>query len=488
MAEMPLSKFHGTAEDYLNWFNGVEFEKVVLPKSQTDGKGLQVPETEQDSCSFIDTSAYMDRKHGQDYAAKYKKEFEALPLVDTKQHSKVWSVEEDTMTESLLNEDGVNAAQVYLHYNFCVYNQDSTLPVFDDQKLFILDDAAEKNVHCNIVVTQPRKIAAISLARRVCTERNWVLGKLVGYQVGLDKRTDIDTRLVYVTAEVLVQTLINQRSLDKFTHIILDEVHERSAETDFAILLVKKLLRSVSPRVKIILMSATIDTFKFSEYFATPVTDQLVPAPVISIGKRTRHKIMTFYLEDLRVICRDRPTIIPKLPRINPGNPSIDDDMYKFVVEMISCFDILEENTEKMVTTRGAVLVFLPGLFQIECLIDHLGERAERYKWQLFPLHSSITHEEQQLAFSTQPKGFRKIILSTNIAESSVTITDIKYVIDFCLTKVLTYDSATNYTSLKMDWSSQASCQQKAGRCGRVSSGRVYRLIPQSFFRVGKET
>ncbi|KAK8752988.1 hypothetical protein OTU49_001854, partial [Cherax quadricarinatus] len=129
---------------------------------------------------------------------------------------------------------------------------------------FILDEAVEKNRHCNIVVTQPRRIAAISLASRVCKERGWQLGKLVGYQVGLDNCTDPDTRVSYVTTEVLVQKMVHQHSLNKYTHIILDEVHERDCHTDFALLIVKKLLYTVSPNVKIILMSATIDASKFA--------------------------------------------------------------------------------------------------------------------------------------------------------------------------------------------------------------------------------
>ncbi|XP_071517093.1 ATP-dependent RNA helicase TDRD9 [Panulirus ornatus] len=114
--------------------------------------------------------------------------------------------------------------------------------------------------------------------------------------------------------------------------------------------------------------------------------------------------------------------------------------------------------------------------------MDFLSRESSKYQWQLYPLHSTITQEEQQQVFCIPPVFFRKVILSTNIAESSITVPDIKYVIDFCLTKVLCCDIVTNYTSLKLAWTSQASCKQRAGRSGRVSSGRVYRLIPQVFF------
>ncbi|XP_053657459.1 ATP-dependent RNA helicase TDRD9 isoform X1 [Cherax quadricarinatus] len=415
-------------------------------------------------------------------------------------------------------DEDAHKTQVYLHYDFSTKDQELALPIFDVQKeilakiaqnrvvvikgetgsgkstqvpQFILDEAVEKNRHCNIVVTQPRRIAAISLASRVCKERGWQLGKLVGYQVGLDNCTDPDTRVSYVTTEVLVQKMVHQHSLNKYTHIILDEVHERDCHTDFALLIVKKLLYTVSPNVKIILMSATIDASKFAHYFASPVMKQLVPAPIISAGKATAYSIWIFYLDDLHVICKDKPNIIPKLPSISPEVPGISKDMYKLATEMIKYFDCIERHEESCLPTefpknRGAVLAFLPGLPEIENYMNFLSSESSRFRWLLFPLHSTITQEEQQSVFTMPPSGFRKIIISTNVAESSITLPDIKYVIDFCLTKVLTCDEVTNYTSLKLTWASQASCQQRAGRSGRVSTGRVYRLVPQNLFKVSK--
>ena len=147
----------------------------------------------------------------------------------------------------------------------------------------------------NILVTQPRKIAASSVARRVCQERGWSLGGLVGYQVGLDKANkSLDTRLLYVTTGILKRMLIAKKHLNDWTHVILDEVHEREEDMDVVMLICKKLLLTNSRGTKLILMSATLDQSKFQYYFASlrPEAmielgrDDLIKAPIINLDAR----------------------------------------------------------------------------------------------------------------------------------------------------------------------------------------------------------
>lgn len=146
-------------------------------------------------------------------------------------------------------------------------------------------------------VTQPRRIAAMSIARRVSQERDWPLGTLVGYRVGMFNNTSPDTRLNYCTTGVLLRKLVNRRHMLDFTHIILDEVHERDQEMDFLILLIRKFLRTNSRSVKVILMSATINCQRFANYFSTPVANrQLAPAPVIDLEKRSQYTVKQYYL------------------------------------------------------------------------------------------------------------------------------------------------------------------------------------------------
>lgn len=145
-------------------------------------------------------------------------------------------------------------------------------------------------------VTQPRRIAAISIAKRVSSERQWPVGTLVGYQVGMVNNTSQDTRLTYCTTGVLLQKLISAKHMMDYTHIILDEVHERDNEMDFLLLVVRKLSRLNSHTVRIILMSATFNVAKFSEYFSIPLGKKLEPAPIIDVAKRNYFNVNTFYL------------------------------------------------------------------------------------------------------------------------------------------------------------------------------------------------
>ncbi|XP_049276280.1 ATP-dependent RNA helicase TDRD9, partial [Rhipicephalus sanguineus] len=346
---------------------------------------------------------------------------------------------------------------------------------------FVLDHCASTGTHCNIVVTQPRRIAAISVAHRVCQERHWTLGSIVGYQVGMDNQTSNDTRLSYVTTGVLLEKLIAKKDMNDYTHVIIDEVHERDQETDFLLLVARRFLRTNSRGVKIILMSATINVDYFAEYFSTALLDQLEPAPIIEIPGKMK-EVREYYIDSLRTL--------GELPEFDPCDPCIAPESFRIAHRLIKIFDRIEAmeqnvdmNKERFAPSRGAVLVFLPGYEEISMFTDMLRDDCISLRWTVLPLHSTVTQQEQQSVFLAPPKGHRKIILSTNIAESSITVPDIKYVVDFCLTKCLVCDPETKYSCLKMEWASKANCKQRQGRAGRVSEGRLYRMIPESFYQ-----
>ncbi|XP_013363353.1 PREDICTED: putative ATP-dependent RNA helicase TDRD9 isoform X3 [Chinchilla lanigera] len=291
---------------------------------------------------------------------------------------------------------------------------------------YILDHYAQRSAYCNIVVTQPRKIGASSIARWISRERSWALGGLVGYQVGLEKVATEDTRLIYMTTGVLLQKIVSAKSLVEFTHVFIDEVHERTEEMDFLLLVVRKLLRTNSRFVKL------------------------------------------------------SPCLLEE--------PAITKGIYEVAVSLIQMFDDLEvkENGNKtskaqFVSERSSVLVFLPGIGEINYMHGLLTNMVHK-RLQVYPLHSSVTLEEQNNIFLSPVPGYRKIILSTNIAESSVTVPDVKYVIDFCLTRTLVCDEDTNYQSLRLSWASKTNCNQRKGRAGRVSKGYCYRLVPRDFW------
>ncbi|XP_044230330.1 ATP-dependent RNA helicase TDRD9 [Thunnus albacares] len=348
---------------------------------------------------------------------------------------------------------------------------------------YILDHYNEKNASCNIVVTQPRKIGATSIARWVATQRKCTLGSLVGYQVGLEKMATEHTRLIYMTTGVLLQKLVSAKCLTEYSHIFLDEVHERTEEMDFLLLVLRKLLHSNSRYVKIILMSATINCRQFAEYFGTPVRGKMNPAYVFEV-EGAPYAIEEFYLDDLHNLfpCR------VELP--NSDDPHISVEIYNLAISLIQSFDEMEgkdsSKAEKeggrTLAERGSVLVFLPGLHEISYMQEALAKLVHK-RLQVYPLHSTVTLEEQNGVFLFPVPGYRKVILSTNIAESSVTVPDVKYVIDFCLARHLVCDQDTNYQSLRLTWASKTNCNQRRGRAGRVSKGYCYRLVTKEFWR-----
>ncbi|XP_052835812.1 probable ATP-dependent RNA helicase spindle-E [Drosophila gunungcola] len=348
---------------------------------------------------------------------------------------------------------------------------------------YILDEGFKSGQYCNIVVTQPRRIAAISIANRVCQERQWQQNTVCNYQVGLHRPVSLDeTRLLYCTTGILLNNLIHNKTLTHYTHIVLDEVHERDQDMDFLLIVVRRLLATNSRHVKIILMSATIDARELADYFTT---QNLIP-PVISASHGRKYTIEKFYRDQLNKIKWKEEVDDQCVPRIT-------DDGYRAAVKIIMVIDNMER--EAGIQSRlsydealrhGAVLIFLPGVFEIANMeenITNMLQNDQNIKVFIVRCFSLMTPENQRDVFLPPPAGFRKIILTTNIAESSITVPDVSYVIDFCLTKVLVTDSASSFTSLRLCWASKANCRQRAGRVGRLRSGRVYRMVNKSFYQ-----
>ncbi|XP_020288547.1 probable ATP-dependent RNA helicase spindle-E [Pseudomyrmex gracilis] len=449
-----------------------------------------------------------DRKirKGTDYAKEYKQKEDEDYLKlksDILWRQRMKDLHIDNMSEVTMTSGACNSVQetgrIYRTYNFS-YRPQIELPIFyvKDKLLsmlesnsviivsgttgcgkttqvpqIILNDKFEKNEHCNIIVTSPRRIAAISIAKRVCEERGWSVGTIVGYQMGLVKNISQDTRITYCTTGVLLHKLINKKHMLDYTHVILDEVHERDENMDFLMLVVKKLLRLNSPNVKVILMSATIDVYKFADYFSIPMGDALLSAPIIDVPKERHYNVSVYYIDEMHNLGN-----VPEVPE----EPRFSENVAEFSIRILHIFDRLDK-ADNSFSERAAVLVFLPGYHEImEFRSMLLLDKYEEAKWEIMILHSMISTEDQEKIFKQPPKDFRRIILSTNVAESSITVPNIKYVIDFCLTKLLVTEYASNYEGLQLNWASKANCQQRAGRVGRVMEGRVYRMITRSFY------
>ncbi|XP_055331364.1 probable ATP-dependent RNA helicase spindle-E isoform X2 [Paramacrobiotus metropolitanus] len=349
--------------------------------------------------------------------------------------------------------------------------------------LYILDSCAEANEPCNIVVTQPRRLAAVTNAVRVASLRNgptgrkWKLGHLVGFHVGMSKRISPLTRLTFCTTAILLKTIGSDLNLGRFTHIILDEVHERDQDTDLSLMLVKKMMLENSRHVKLIIMSATMDFEKIASYF-TRNHASLNPNK-IEIEQLNNVGIDEYFLDELWPNTQEKPW-----PKFDLGNPKIDNPVAKYLVELIAELPAQAGSGKCQSSSAvGAVLVFLPGMSDIEDFAKILVKESEKngYDWEIMGLHSILSSELQQNIMRTPLPHIRRIILSTNIAESSITIPYVVFVVDLGLTKRLIVDRELDIPRLAVQWASKANMTQRKGRCGRVQRGAYFCLLPRQF-------
>ncbi|XP_020533292.1 DExH-box ATP-dependent RNA helicase DExH7, chloroplastic isoform X2 [Jatropha curcas] len=398
---------------------------------------------------------------------------------------------------------------------------------------FILDDMIEsgRGGECSIICTQPRRIAAISVAERVADERcepsPGSNGSLVGYQVRLDSARNEKTKLLFCTTGILLRRLVGDRNLAGVTHVIVDEVHERSLLGDFLLIILKSLIEKESghgtPKLKVILMSATVDSTLFSSYFGH--------CPVLTAQGRT-HPVTTYFLEDIYEsinyhLTSDSPAALkyqtPTFDKsgsvnnrrgkknlvlsawgddsllsedfVNPHYVSSNYQLYgeqtrqnlKKLNEDVIDYDVLEDLICYVDETcgEGAILVFLPGVSEIHMLLDRLSASyrfgGTSSDWVL-PLHSSIAPMDQKKVFLRPPENTRKVIIATNIAETSITIDDVIYVIDCGKHKENRYNPQKKLTSMVEDWISQANARQRRGRAGRVKPGICFCLYTRHRF------
>lgn len=284
----------------------------------------------------------------------------------------------------------------------------------------------------------------------------------------MDEKKNSDTRILYTTTGVLLQKLINEKTLKRYTHIILDEVHERDIDIDMLLIVVRLLLK---PSVTVILMSATLEEQKFSNYFKKfNHFGEYVSASFLDLNVPRNFETKLTYLDDLEQIGATGDIL-------NMDKPGISEPMYKLAMKVIEL--VLQKSKRQFgVQIEPSFLVFLPGIQEINRMHQVLYEENQNFdasEFSIVKLHSSLSREESERAFDTNISN--KIILATNIAESSVTLPGVRFVIDFCLTKYLEVDTSTNITQLKLDWASKMSMTQREGRVGRLGVGQVIRLI-----------
>ncbi|XP_052863354.1 probable ATP-dependent RNA helicase DHX34 [Anopheles cruzii] len=319
--------------------------------------------------------------------------------------------------------------------------------------------------YARIACTQPRRIACISLSKRVAHELLAEYRTEVGYQIRFERSKNMHTKIVFITEGLLLRQLASEDSLEQYSVIILDEVHERHLHGDFLLGIAKCLIRA-RPELKLVLMSATINIKLFADYFSAE------EARVIEVPGRL-FPIKLHYMPQLQ----DAPVAggsaggrnqRSKTDRLNP-------EPY---VQILQLIDQKYPPSEK-----GDLLIFLSGLNEITSIVDAAREYSEKQQnWIILPLHSTLSIAEQDKVFDYAPDGMRKCIVSTNIAETSVTIDGIRFVVDSGKVKEMSYDPTTKMQRLKEFWISRASAEQRKGRAGRTGPGVCFRLYAEKQF------
>ncbi|MCW4456198.1 ATP-dependent RNA helicase HrpA [Flavobacterium sp. MXW15] len=312
--------------------------------------------------------------------------------------------------------------------------------------------AAGRGVAGMIGCTQPRRIAARAVATRVAEELRSELGTTVGYQVRFTDRVGDDTRIKFMTDGILLAEIASDRWLSAYDTIIVDEAHERSLNIDFLLGYLKQLLRK-RPDLKLIVTSATIDTGRFARHFDD--------APVISVEGRT-----------YPVEVRYRPLEGEGDDAGREGERSVNDAIVAAIDEITR------------LDPRGDVLMFLPGEREIRDAHQALERRKYR-ETEVLPLYARLSVKDQDRVFNPGPK--RRLVLATNVAETSLTVPRIRYVVDPGYARVKRYSPRQKLDRLHIEPVSQASANQRKGRCGRIAEGICYRLYSEADFAARPE-
>ncbi len=313
-----------------------------------------------------------------------------------------------------------------------------------------------RGVHGMIGHTQPRRIAARSVAERIAEEIGTPLGETVGYQVRFADHSSRDTLVKLMTDGILLAELQHDRTLSAYDTLIIDEAHERSLNIDFILGYLAQLLPR-RPDLKVVITSATIDPERFAAHFAGP---DGTPAPIVEVSGRT-----------YPVEVRYRPLVEEQYDD-EEGEPLVRDQT-EAIVDAVH--ELVREGP-------GDILVFLPGEREIRDTADVLTKQSTRPAdaFDVVPLYARLSSAEQHKVFERH--GRRRVVLATNVAETSLTVPGIRYVVDAGLARISRYSVRTKVQRLPIEPISQASANQRSGRCGRVEAGIAIRLYSEEDF------
>ncbi|XP_048132236.1 probable pre-mRNA-splicing factor ATP-dependent RNA helicase DEAH9 isoform X1 [Rhodamnia argentea] len=313
-----------------------------------------------------------------------------------------------------------------------------------------------------IACTQPRRLAVQAVASRVAEEMGVKLGEEVGYTIRFEDATSTGTLIKFLTDGVLLREMMDDPLLTKYSVIMVDEAHERSISTDILLGLLKKIQRR-RPELRLIISSATIEAKSMSAFFQT--------------SRRRRG------LQDAEPALAMEPAILSVEGRgFNVQIHYVEDPVSDYIQAAVSTVLLIHDKEP-----FGDILVFLTGQEDIEAAVKLLTEEARDNRKSssgliVLPLYSGLSRAEQELIFSPTPRGKRKVVISTNIAETSLTLEGVVYVIDSGFSKQRFYNPVSDIENLVVAPISKASARQRAGRAGRVRPGKCYRLYTEEYF------
>ena len=347
-----------------------------------------------------------------------------------------------------------------------------------------------------VLVTQPRRIAAVSLARSVADMLGQSVGHTVGYAIGGHRVLSPATRLLFVTTGWLLRlaSASGSRTFGRASHIVLDEAHVRSLDADFLTLLLRRRImraRSMSDVPRLVFMSATLQADLFGPYFASAMRQSVAATalnaqltdetPALHVGAR-RFPVAEIYLDELNEKLALRNEQALSNARAECAEMSGGRRLPGMTSRLTSILAYIVLHVARLGCT---VLVFLPGAAEIEN-VQVMLNMATGGKFNLpidvFPMHSMMLPEQQAAAISSTPPDRARVLLATDIVESSVTLPDVLVVVDACLQRAPCYDGERDMTRMATRYVSQASAAQRAGRAGRVRPGTVVRLLPKARF------
>lgn len=404
---------------------------------------------------------------------------------------------------------------------------------------FILEDCLSKGENCKIYCTEPRRISAISLGSRVSVELGEKPGSVgtndsvVGYAVRLENHISKSTKLIYATNGIALRMLESgsgadetKSGFDEITHIIIDEVHERSIESDFLLIVLKSLIEHRKD-LKIVLMSATIESEKLSNYFNG--------CPIIKVPGRT-YPVDVNFLEDAIEFSGykidetspyalnqydaiankgksqfvsdwndndddnenenddDNDDNIIDKSKLNPATSKYSPQTYStlnLLNEYLIPYDLIIKILEKLCSNESyqpyskATLIFMSGMSEIRKMNDLLQEHTlfgDETLFEIYPLHSSISTDKQSSVFDILPEGKRKIVIATNIAETGITIPDVTCVIDTGRHREMRFDEKRQISRLLNCFIAKSNATQRRGRAGRVQNGLCFHLFTKDRF------